>query len=809
MLHLPAALSAMGNFSQFILYKLVPGKRPDKMDKIPVHPVTLRGTNAHDRGAWTDAATATQRAAQLGHPYGVAFVFTEADPFFFVDIDGCLTASNEWAPIVADVLAYFPGCAVELSQSGRGLHIFGTGTVPAHSCRRDDLGLEFYTEGRFVALTGNILQGDCAVPGQYVTEFVNQYFPPAVAPANGHTGDGPRPEWDGPTDDADLLDMAMRSKSAAAAFGSKASFAQLWEGDPAVLAKFYPSSSGDDFGRSQADMALASHLAFWTGCDVDRITRLMWQSGLARDKWETHATYLSELTIARAVAGCKDVYRRPQLIPTPDGGAVAPPVVELGLGQPVPVDGAPVLFGSSQVELFKGCVYVLDRNEIYTPEWGLLDQARFCAMFGGYMFALDNENRKFVDNAWQVFTKSQAVRFPRVVSTCFRPELEPGSIIQEHHGLTRVNVYKPLNTLRIPGDARPFLDFMARLLPDERDRVILLSYMAAIVQHPGVKFQWWPVLQGVQGNGKTLLLTAMRMAVGEPYCFAPNVSEIAKGGNKFNGWIENRLFVAMEEIYVPERRTFLEEFKTTITNDWLPIERKGVDQVMGDNRANGMMATNHRDGVPINQDDRRYAIFFTAQQCKADLQRDGMAGDYFTELYDWCKGEGRFAVMGRGYGWAVINNYLREYVIDPEFNPAGACKVAPRTSSTDAALKASLGSVEMALLDAIEAGAVGFAGGWVSSHFLDKFLRDTGLQSRAPASRRRDMLGALGYVPHPALKDGRATRFLIPDGTKSRLYVAKDAPAFHLATSEQAERAYMEAQAAFDLDRISAALAPK
>jgi hypothetical protein len=63
----------------------------------------------------------------------------------------------------------------------------------------------------------------------------------------------------------------------------------------------------------------------------------------------------------------------------------------------------------------------------------------------------------------------------------------------------------PINTPRKAGDAGPFLRHLAKLLPDERDRSILLAYMAASIQHKGVKFQWAPLIQGAEGNGKTLL----------------------------------------------------------------------------------------------------------------------------------------------------------------------------------------------------------------------------------------------------------------------------------------------------------------
>ena len=56
----------------------------------------------------------------------------------------------------------FAGAAVEVSQSGRGLHIFGTGTIPPHACKNIEQGMELYHEGRFVLLSGNQASGNAA-----------------------------------------------------------------------------------------------------------------------------------------------------------------------------------------------------------------------------------------------------------------------------------------------------------------------------------------------------------------------------------------------------------------------------------------------------------------------------------------------------------------------------------------------------------------------------------------------------------------------------------------------------------------------
>ena len=135
---------------------------------------------------------------------------------------------------------------------------------------------------------------------------------------------------------------------------------------------------------------------------------------------------------------------------------------------------------------------------------------------------------------------------------------------------------------------------------------------------------------------------------------------------------------------------------------------------------------NHRDGVPVTIDSRRYAVFYTAQQSRADLERDGMGGRYFPDLYDWALGRNARAHLGANYGLAVVNRYPQTYAIAEEFNPAGQCQRAPTTSSTAAAVEESRGTVEQEILEAIGQGLPGFAGGWVSSIALERLLERIG-----------------------------------------------------------------------------------
>lgn len=416
---------------------------------------------------------------------------------------------------------------------------------------------------------------------------------------------------------------------------------------------------------------------------------------------------------------------------------------------------------TTQYEHFEGCTYISQRDRVLMPDGVDVRQSAFDVLMGGYVFAMDVTNEKSTKSAWEAFLKNNAYAPPTAHNVCFRPEIEPFEIVQDGT-LSLINIYQPIETRRVKGDPSPFLNHMEKLFPDERDRRILLSYMASLLQNPGVKFQWWPVIQGAKGNGKTMLLNLMVHCVGEQYSHLPNVAKMTRNGISFNGWMQGKLFLGLDEVYSAHRRDFLEEFKPYVTNRRLTIEAKGMDEYTGDNRANGIMLTNHQDGTPIDKDERRYAVFFTLQQTAEDCFRDGLTPAYFQKLWAWLDAD----------GFAIINDYLREYVPDPEFDPAGMASRAPRTSSTERAIVASRGRAEVEILDAVDEGRIGFKGGFVSSRAITRLLDEK--RVNLPRNRYRDVMASIGYVPHPALHDGKTPGPVMPDGGRTILYVLKD-----------------------------------
>src|SRR5699024_2331567 len=95
---------------------------------------------------WSDYETA--KTSKLGH--GIGFALGEG--IGCIDLDDALVVGQvtEWAQQILDDC---PATFIEVSQSGNGLHIFGL--VSEQPGRNTGRGVEVYSAGRFIAMTGD------------------------------------------------------------------------------------------------------------------------------------------------------------------------------------------------------------------------------------------------------------------------------------------------------------------------------------------------------------------------------------------------------------------------------------------------------------------------------------------------------------------------------------------------------------------------------------------------------------------------------------------------------------------------------
>jgi len=106
----------------------------------------------NDRSKWATY----EKAKESEHVDGVGFILN-GDGVVCIDLDDCMEGGkpNQQARELIDSL---PRTFVEVSPSGRGLHIWGYGEVTTgRRFERDGLKIEVYGEGRYLTVSGNAL----------------------------------------------------------------------------------------------------------------------------------------------------------------------------------------------------------------------------------------------------------------------------------------------------------------------------------------------------------------------------------------------------------------------------------------------------------------------------------------------------------------------------------------------------------------------------------------------------------------------------------------------------------------------------
>jgi putative DNA primase/helicase len=288
---IPHALKAI---PQWVLWKLE--ERNGKATKTPYQ---AHGALAkvNDPTTWT-TYDKTLAAYQAGGFSGMGIVLTKETGIVGTDLDKCLNPDtgeleSEAARIVSELPTY-----CEVSPSGRGLRLFGFGTLPQGGRRKGKV--ELYEEGRYLTVTGNRFNGHDAL-ADITTEIAAVHA--RIFAAKPHAASPPVDTK--PTGALDLSDAALIEKATRAKNGSE--FVKLWAGDTSL-------HGNDD---SAADLALCNLLAFWTAGDADRVDRLFRQSGLLQaperlEKWDkphfSDGRTYGQATVAKAIADVQDGY---------------------------------------------------------------------------------------------------------------------------------------------------------------------------------------------------------------------------------------------------------------------------------------------------------------------------------------------------------------------------------------------------------------------------------------------------------------------------------------------------------------------
>jgi putative DNA primase/helicase len=294
--------SKLRKLPQWVVWRYEQKEGRDRKDKVPyksndtrVHADTTRPDTW---SSFTEAVYAYEHEEDIA---GIGFVLKKENGVVGIDLDHCRDLETgeleAWARQALDHLDTY----CEVSPSGSGVHAFVYGDIPK-ALKRD--GYEFYCEGRFLTVTGEVLSlHDSAMEReipllQLYEKVLGTKVDKSDLGLSSEVKVNTRKEL--PVDqlaDPDIFGRIKKSKQAP-------EFGVLWTGKWKEAG--YTS-------QSEADMRLTQILAWWLGGNEPRMNQWFKRSKLYRPKWDEDRggqTY-GQITINKAIAACEGRYFDP------------------------------------------------------------------------------------------------------------------------------------------------------------------------------------------------------------------------------------------------------------------------------------------------------------------------------------------------------------------------------------------------------------------------------------------------------------------------------------------------------------------
>jgi putative DNA primase/helicase len=269
----------------------------DKLDKKPMRADNPRVAFSKTTPSQYQNFATAERTLTTGEVDGLGIVC--GGGLVAIDIDEQVGPDGELPAHVRDLLERFSTYA-ELSPSGRGVRAFLFGELPGKSITAKAAGLELYGEGSYVTVTGRRLPGsptEVAAGGDRLADLYAELTAKAASAKAKKPPPPPRQQRAAaavPLTADEVVKLATRAVNGAEV---EALLGGHWQGR-------YPTCS-------EAELALANHLAFYAGPGGEAVVlEAIRSSGLARDKngeRRGESTHLG-LTVAKAYAGRTEFY---------------------------------------------------------------------------------------------------------------------------------------------------------------------------------------------------------------------------------------------------------------------------------------------------------------------------------------------------------------------------------------------------------------------------------------------------------------------------------------------------------------------
>ena len=266
----------MRNKQNWVVVRTRENKETGRLDKFLIDVHTGKFAESDNPETWTDFDTACKYAKEHGG-VALAYALDGTDGIACIDLDHCIGEDGKRSALADEMLSKCGKTYVEHSVSSKGIHIFGkTKGADLRSFSKDG-DMEYYQDRHFITMTGDGAGYSRleSFDAPEMKSLLERKLERRTEWKNVGKGEAGLTQMD----DRELLEKAFSAKN----------------GD--TVRRLY---HGEDLrhNHSNSDMSLMNYLAFYSGGNVEQMTRIFATSGLYRP--DKSASYYEHTAIKAA-----------------------------------------------------------------------------------------------------------------------------------------------------------------------------------------------------------------------------------------------------------------------------------------------------------------------------------------------------------------------------------------------------------------------------------------------------------------------------------------------------------------------------
>lgn len=171
------------------------------------------------------------------------------------------------------------------------------------------------------------------------------------------------------------------------------------------------------------------------------------------------------------------------------------------------------------------------------------------------------------------------------------------------NGKSAINLYSPSSIKPQKGDAGPWLEFMEQLIPDEKERKLVLRWVATLSARPDIRMIYALLMVSDEtGTGKSTFGRILQQLVGPHNCSMPSETAVA---GEYNAWLVRRRLVVVNECYSGHSWKLFTKLKDLITEPSVSMRLMYKDPIDISNYAHFCLFSNSMSALKIDSKDRR------------------------------------------------------------------------------------------------------------------------------------------------------------------------------------------------------------